>query len=156
MDVLREMVRLAEKRRDEELHMLERVNQYNLGIIAFATGFLTFLFSNGFGQGTTVLDGFLLLVSIFISLFAISPRRLKATLIIEDDVEAISNGVVLDLKEYLLETAALTDKTASNISDLLFWKKKVTILSAATLVSALTVTYILYAMPKIGNITTGI
>jgi hypothetical protein len=34
--VLREMVRLAENRRTEALEMIERINRYNLAIIAFS------------------------------------------------------------------------------------------------------------------------
>ena len=33
IEVLREMIRLAEKRRDEELQMIELINQYNLTLI---------------------------------------------------------------------------------------------------------------------------
>jgi|GEM_PF-6237398 len=144
LDVLREMVRLAERRCEEELHMIERVNQYNLALIAFSAGFLSFLVANDFSKSTVGVIGASLIASFVLSLIAISPRRLKGTLEIIEDVEAIRKRERLLLHDYLLSVAELTDTVAMNVSILVRKKKKITIYAAIFLAVALIGTYILY------------
>ncbi len=145
--VLREMLRLAEKRRSEELELMERINKYNLALIAFAGAFLSLLVSRDFPRLVVQVSGALLLMSIFVSLFTVRPQLLKGAgaLSIEDDVLLLKKNNTLTLKQYLLDSAELTDRAATSIAILTVEKKRWTILSAFFLVLALCSTYTLYS-----------
>ena len=146
IEVLREMVRLAENRRTEMFESLERVNKYNLALIAFSATFLSVLVTASFELFIIQSAGALLIVSIFLSLFAIRPKTIhSAALKIDKDVEQIKKGQHVHLKEFLLVTAELTDNAATNINKRALEKKIFTICSALSLAFALTITYILYA-----------
>lgn len=145
IEVLREMIRLAENRREEEMQMLEKMNQYNLALVGFAGGFLSLLVTAPFPDYTVRIAGAFLMLSILLSLLSIRPRRVGAALVIEDDIQLIKTKHATNLYEYLLQTAELTDQTASNLNTLLMRKKNVTIFSAIFLAIALLVTYTMYA-----------
>jgi hypothetical protein len=146
IDVLREMVRLAENRRAEMLDAIEKVNKYNLALIAFSAGFLSLLVTVSFNIFIVRLAGGLLLLSIIFSLFAVRPKRIRGvTLMINDDVDLLKQGIEMDLKEYLLAVAELTDVAASTLNNRAKEKKTLTILSAISLALALSSSYILYA-----------
>ncbi|MEN9561174.1 MAG: hypothetical protein RIQ56_447, partial [Candidatus Parcubacteria bacterium] len=114
IEVLKEMVRLAENRRTEEFRAIERLNQYNLALIAFSGAFLSLLVTANFEVLTVQLSGLALLISISISLLTIRPRTLKgAVLTVDEDVRAIQRGEKLLLNDYLIETAYLLDSAAS-------------------------------------------
>ncbi len=146
IDVLREMVRLAENRRAEMNESLERINRYNLALVAFSAGFLSLLVTVSFNLFIVQASGLLLLFSIFFSLLAIRPRTLKGvTLMIDQDVDILKKNIHIELREYLLVTAELTDVAATKINERGAEKKRFTILSAVSLALALITTYILYA-----------
>lgn len=77
-DVLREMVRLAEARRTEELQMMERVNHYNLALIAFSGSFLSLLVTAHFANVVVIIAGCILLISIGLSIFTVYSAILLA------------------------------------------------------------------------------
>jgi hypothetical protein len=140
------MVRLAENRRAEMLDAIEKVNKYNLALIAFSAGFLSLLVTVSFNIFIVRLAGGLLLLSIIFSLFAVRPKRIRGvTLMINDDVDLLKQGIEMDLKEYLLAVAELTDVAASTLNNRAKEKKTLTILSAISLALALSSSYILYA-----------
>ncbi len=144
--VLREMVRLAENARSETVQSLERLNQYNLGIIAFNAGFMSFLVSNSFPMTTIRVAGIFLLISMFTSLFALSPKKIRgAVLRVDTDVRALKQGEQIDLYEFLLATAELTDRAFVILQERAKEKKFLTIFSSTFLVLALVFTYTLYA-----------
>lgn len=144
-EVLREMVRLAEKRRSEELEAFERLSRHNLSLIAFDAGFLSLMITMGFGKAIVAPSGLLLLFSIAFSLLSVRPRTLKGgSLSVEDDIRALRAGEDLPLREYLLETAELTERAAETIAARVAIGKRYTILSACFLALALLMTYTLY------------
>ncbi len=145
IDVLREMVRLAERLRDEEFLSMERTNRYNSGLIAFSTGFLSFMINAQFPKATVQIAGIFLIGSIITSLIALSPRKLHGAAVrIDEDIKAIWSGAQLDLPAYLLETADVTDKAAMAIAKRGSQKKYLTVISALCLAFALGTTYYLY------------
>ena len=81
------MVRIAESRRDEELAHIERVNRYNLALIAFSGSFMSLLVTAGFSFLVVRIAGIFLIASIACSLFALKPRKTAAALVIDDDVK---------------------------------------------------------------------
>ncbi len=145
VEVLREMVRLAENNRNEQLKMLDRVNQYNMAVIAFSGAFLSLLVSLKFSKITVETAGAFLLISVTLSLIALAPRHIKGgNLIIDDDVSALRSGKHLDLGPYLLETADLTEKAVVAINELGRRKRLWTIFSAVFLALALLTAYITF------------
>ena len=145
IDVLREMVRLAENRRNEEFAHIERVNRYNLALIAFSGSFLSLLITASFPKQTVGIVGAFLIISIIFSLIAIRPRTLKnGVLIIEDDIQNLRSGQRVSLYDYLLETAEFTEQAANSATMLSHTKKRLTIFSALFLALALAATYYLY------------
>lgn len=76
INVLREMVRLAENRRSEALDTTERMDKYNLALIAFAGSFLSLLLSVDISISILQISGANLIVAILISLFAVRPQRI--------------------------------------------------------------------------------
>lgn len=146
IEVLREMVRLAENRRTEMFDSIEKVNKYNLAIIAFSAGFLSLLVSAQLDLLLVRIAGASLLFSILLSLFAVRPKTiLGASLMINDDVELLKKGIAIQTNEYLLLVAELTDVAATNLNARAKEKKILTILSAIFLAFALFSSYILYA-----------
>lgn len=146
IDVLREMVRIAENRRTEMLDSMEKVNKYNLALIAFSAGFLSILVTLTFDIMIVRLAGGLLILSIIFSLLAVRPKIIRGvTLVISDDVETVKKGVAIPLEKYLLAVAELTDVAASNLNTRAKEKKTLTIFSAVFLALALFSSYILYA-----------
>lgn len=144
--VLREMVRLAENRRNEEFEHIERVNRYNLALIAFAGSFLSLLVTVKLAVVIVQIAGAFLLLSIVFSLLAIMPRKMKGgTLVVEDDVKIIRSGHTLDLQEYLLSTAELTDRAAANAAIFSKIKKWLTLFSVFFLAISLATAYYLHA-----------
>jgi len=146
IDILREMVRLAENRRTEELEHIDRVNRYNLALIAFSGSFLSLLVSTHFEPTVVRLAGFFLCLSILSSLIALRPRKLKGgAIVIDEDVQALRSGQSLQLHSYLLDLADLTERAASSANIFSRDKKRWTIYSAILLAISLISTYILYA-----------
>ena len=144
--VLREMIRLAERRRDEEIAHIERVNRYNLALIAFAGSFLSLLISTDVPLFTFRIVGGVLILSLLLSLVALLPRTVEGgALLIDEDVLAIRKRNVPALSAYLLETANLTEQAASRLATLSISKKKWTICSAIVLVIAIATMYVLSA-----------
>ena len=150
IEVLREMVRLAEKRRDEEFHRMEKLNTYNLALIAFAGSFLSLLVSIQFDVVVVQISGALLIISILSSLLAIRPRTIHGgTVVIDSDVRAVRNGERLSQQLYLLDTADLTEGAARSMAQSASQKTRLTIISAILLACALLAAYTLvaYATP---------
>lgn len=146
IDVLREMIRIAEGRRVEMLETLERINKYNLAIVAFSASFLSLLVTATFDVLIVQCAGIPLLLSIFVSLFAVRPKAIHgASLVIDEDVEILKKGTHLDYREYLLLVAELTDAAGSHLNKRTSEKKRLTIFSAILLALALITTYSLYA-----------
>jgi hypothetical protein len=144
--VLREMVRLAENRRKEELEQIERVNRYNLALIAFSGSFLSLLVTAKFPILTVQISGFFLGFSVVASLIALRPRVIRGgTLVIDEDVAALREGKDLTLSDYLLVTSDLTDKAGTSAAALSHQKKWWTQAAAICLALALALTYYLYA-----------
>jgi len=144
--VLREMVRLAEHRREEALHMIEKVNQYNLAIIAFAGSFLSLLITVDFPKLIVQLSGISLVVSIVVSLYSIRPQKVVGgALDIADDIDALNKKELLTLTSYLLDVAELTNKAATSLHVLARAKKRTTIVAASLLAFSLIMTYTLFA-----------
>src|SRR3989338_3360277 len=114
IDVLREMVRLAEMRRTEALDMIERLNKYNLAIIAFAGTFLSVLVTSELPRSAVQFSGIFLIISITGSLYAVRPQRVPdgGALDVANDVKAFRAGQTLDLQSYLLDVADLTNTAA--------------------------------------------
>lgn len=139
--VLREMIRLAENRRMEEHKMLENVNRYNLALIAFSAGFLSLLVTANFSKETIHIAGFMLLVSILVSLLAIAPRTFKGTIVIYEDIEMLRKGEYFALHEYLLLTAEAVEIIGNNIDCLVGKKRNLTMISGFCLFLALLFTY---------------
>lgn len=145
LDVLREMVRLAENRRNEELVNIERLSKYNFAIIAFAGSFLSLLLSVSLQKFIVNFSGLPLIVSILLSIFALRTRSVKGgNIIIDQDVEDLRMGNVLMIENYLLDTADLTNHAAKNLREYSVIKKKITMISASFLAFALILTYILH------------
>jgi hypothetical protein len=146
VEVLREMIRLAENRRNEELAAIEGVNKYNLALIGFAGGFLSLLVTATFPKIIVQVTGFFLLLCIGTSFLTIRPRILKnGSLKIDSDVMAVRNGAVLPYKDYLLAVGDLTNLAATAAKQLALIKRRLTIISAIFLACALLSTYILYS-----------
>jgi hypothetical protein len=145
IEVLREMVRLAENRRAETRDSLERIIKYNLALIAFSASFLSLLVTASFDIFIVQTAGLLLLISILLSLFAVRPKVLQTSIIIDQDIELIKKNVHLDLKEYVLCVAELTEAAATNLNNRAAERKRYTIASAVSLALALLITYTLYA-----------
>jgi hypothetical protein len=145
IELLREMVRLAENRRTETRESLERVVKYNLALIAFSASFLSLLVTASFDILIVQVAGLLLIISILLSLFAVHPKSLQSTVSVDQDIEAIKNGSNFDLHEYMLAVAELTEVTASNFNKRGSERKRYTIISAISLALALLITYSMYA-----------
>lgn len=144
--VLREMVRLAEHRREEAVDMIDKINKYSLAVVAFAGSFLSLLISANLSINIVRFSGLCLVLSIIFSLIAIQPKRVKGGVLdIADDVDAIHQQKKLLLHNYLLETAALTNSAAESLQMHANNKKKWTIVAALFLALSLITTYILYA-----------
>ncbi len=145
IDVLREMVRIAEKRRDEEMKMIERINQHNLALIAFAGSFLSLLITTKLSVVIVCFAGCLLLISVFLSLWAVLPQTLKGVLTIKDDVRILRRGEEkIHIHTYLLDVAELTEHTADAAAELTRKKKWKTIWAGIFLALSLLATYTLY------------
>ena len=145
IEVLREMIRVAEKRKDEEFTMLERINQYNLALMAFVGGFLSLLLTADLAIEILQSAGFLLLCSICFSLWAIRPRIIKGALIIEDDISALKNKKDISLYSYLLDEAELVERIGNAASALVIQKRWATILAGIFLVLSLCLTYTMHS-----------
>jgi hypothetical protein len=146
IEVLREMVRLAENRRSEQKEMIERIIRYNLGLIGFSGSYLSLMITVHFPLVILYPAGFFLLCSIVISLFAVRPQVLKgSTLLIKDDITEIRSGKTMQLHDFLLLTAELTENGADSFHKRAHERKNLTIISAALLAISLILTYILYA-----------
>jgi len=145
------MVRLAEDRRTEALQSLEKVNQYNLALIAFAGSFLSLLVSLPFERTTIIVVGLFLLSTIFLSLWNIRPQTVKGgVLVIDEDVKAMRDKKKIIYADYLLDIADLTSRASIQIQKVMLLKKRGTIYSACFLAIGLFLTYILhvYATPR--------
>ncbi len=143
--VLREMIRITENWRDEQLQTIERINQYNLALVAFSGAFLSLLITAQFSRPITEICGLCLLVSIAISLLTVRPMRMKfGAVVIDNDVEMLRNGEILGLHDYLLDVADLTNQVTHSMDRFVRVKKKWTIYSAIFLALALVSTYTLY------------
>ncbi len=146
ISVLREMVRLAENRRTEALEMIEKINKYNLAIIAFAGTFLSLLVTGDFAYLIIRLSGGCLIVSIVFALIAIRPQKVKGgALDIVDDIKMLKNNQFIRLDSYLLDIADLTNKSAASLHLVARSKKAMTISAALFLACSLFFTYTLYA-----------
>lgn len=149
IDVLREMVRLAENRRTEELEIVNRLNQYSLGLIVFSGAFISLLVTVSFPSYVVLIAGFFLLISIFCSLLSLRPKKVKGgSLVIFEDVDAVKRGERLELKEYFVITADITENAADNIAKRGDEKKVWVIIAALFLAIALLATYTLYVYAK--------
>ena len=149
--VLREMVRLSEARRSEALDAIEKVNKYNLALIAFSGSFLSLIVTSDIDQEIVRIAGAFLVASIVISLITIRPMKIKGgILVIDKDVDEIrKTGETFPLEQYLLDIADLTSRAAIAIDKVTSVKKSGTICSAFLLAFALLSTYIYhgYAAP---------
>lgn len=144
--VLREMIRIADERRTVALDMLERVNKYNLALIAFAASFLSLLVTVEFPILIVQIAGACLIVSVFVALLNVSPKPIKgATLLLDEDIAHLKRGGTFQLQEYLLAVAELTENAASVVQQRVSIKKRWTTVSASFLVFSLLGTYLLYA-----------
>ncbi|HVW67078.1 MAG TPA: hypothetical protein VHA78_05130 [Candidatus Peribacteraceae bacterium] len=144
--VLREMVRLAENRRVEQLQMMERINQYNLGIIAFSGSFLSLLITIKVPSPIFYVSGCFALLAIGTALWTIRPQTLKGgTLLIADDIASIRRGEKLSLSDFLLTTSELTEHAANAASKRAHLKKQCTIIAVFFLAISLLFAYSLYA-----------
>lgn len=139
------MVLIAENRRHEELEELERMNKYNLALIAFAGSFLSLLVSLPFPSMVQQIAGGCLIISILCSLFAILPRKVGGYVVIEDDILVLRKDESISSEEFFLETAAIFELVANNIQEFSYKKKRWTISSACVLALSLIITYILIA-----------
>lgn len=138
------MVRLAELRRYEALEMIERINKYNLAIIAFAGSFLSLLATADVEIYVVRFAGVNLILSIITSLLAVRPERVKGgALDVEEDVSALRNNEKISTEQYLLDVAVLTNDAARSLQLHANAKKKGTIIAALFLAFSLIVTYIL-------------
>ncbi len=146
IEVLREMVRLAENRREEEFKITEKLNQYNLALIGFSGGFLSLIISTKLPAVIVQVSGICLIISILLSLLAIRPRTLRGgTLTIDEDVKAMQEGKNISLRDHLLMTADLLDRANRALGPLRRKKSFVTLFAAIFLAISLLSTYILYA-----------
>ncbi len=146
IDVLREMVRLAENRRKEELENVERVNRYNLALIAFSGSFLSLLVTAKFDLKLVKFAGIFLILSIISSLWALRPRNVQGgTLLIAKDIDRFNKHEAIPLHQYLFETASLTESAATSLTILSKQKKWWTLISVILLAISLAITYYLYA-----------
>lgn len=139
------MIRIAEARRQEEIEDLERINKYNLALIAFSGSFLSLLVSLPFPELVQQIAGGCLIISTLCSLFAILPRKVGGFVVIEDDILALREGKNIFTEEFLLETATIFELVANNIQAFSYKKKQWTIASACVLAFSLIVTYTLIA-----------
>ena len=146
IDVLREMVRLAEMRRTEALDMIERLNKYNLAIIAFAGTFLSVLVTSELPRSAVQFSGIFLIISITGSLYAVRPQRVPdgGALDVANDVKAFRAGQTLDLQSYLLDVADLTNTAAGQLHTVARKKKEVTLFAALFLALSLVTSYTLF------------
>ncbi len=158
LGVLREMIRLAENRRNEEFQALERISQYNLALIAFSGSFLSLLITAELPKVIPMISGVFLIASVSISLIAIRPKSIiGGTLVIDRDVTALKSGQHIALSDYLLETAHLLDEANNMIGPLRRRRVKLTIISAVFLALALFSSYTLFVMlPRPGTTTVGL
>lgn len=146
IEVLREMVRLAENRRAEEFESLERMNKYNFALVGFSGSFLALLLTVHAARSVVQAAGLFLLISILTSLMALQPRIVKGgVLTIDDDVEAVKHGHILNFHAYLLDVAEFTDQAGQHAAIVAKEKKRLTIFAAIFLAIALLVTYALIA-----------
>lgn len=114
-------------------------------MIAFDGTFLSILITNDLSSTIIRVSGAFLIASIFTSLIAVQPKRLKAgALDIVDDVTVLREGKSLDINAYLLDVAELTNNAAEDLHLTAAEKKKSTIISAVLLALSLLSTYILY------------
>lgn len=143
--VLREMIRLADRRRDEELRMLEKINAYNLALIAFSASLLSFLVSLQFDKTSVQLVGAFLLLSIVVSLLTVAPWKIFGSVEITEDIEHVIDGGHWKIDAYLLATANITNQAGTNVRRLVRLKKTLTIVAGILLAIALLLTYIRYA-----------
>lgn len=142
--VLREMVRIAENRRTEEFETVERMNKYNLALIAFCGSFLSLLFTVNVRFVTLSICGFILSLALICSFIAIFPRRIRnGALTIDEDIKLLESGKTLHLSQYLLDIAKLTDEASRQVALLVSKKKIWTIFSAALLAIAIISAYII-------------
>lgn len=146
IEVLREMVRLAEGRRGEALDMIEKMNKYNLALIAFAGTFLSLLISTNVPLPTLRFVGAFLILTVISSLVAIRPQKIRGGAPdISDDIRLFQEGKGYPLSEYLLAVASVTNEAASELHFIADVKKKFTILAALLLAFSLLLAYILFA-----------
>ncbi len=144
IDVLREMVRIAENRRNEELEGTEKMNRYNLALIAFAGTFLSLIVTAKLHPVILIMSGFFLSSSIICSLLAIYPRKLiGGVLAVDEDIAALQRGETLYIHAYMIDTARLTDNAAQKAGELVGIKKRWTIFAALFLASSVVCTYII-------------
>ena len=149
IQVLREMVRLAENRRTEALEMIERMNRHNLALIAFAGTFLSLLISLDIPLLVTRISGGSLICTILISLFTIRPQKVSGgTPDISEDIILLRSSKYLSISSYLLDVADVTSRAGSRLHGLAAIKKKTTIFAASFLAFSLLITYILLAYAK--------
>ncbi len=143
--VLREMVRLAEIRRSEELLMLERINQYNIALIVFNGSFLSLLVTAEIRITIVQNAGLLLIASMILSIYGIWPKILRGGVDIEDDLESYRRSEEMKIQEYLYATAKAVNEAAQNIAEFNIRKKKITGIAAILLAFSLLAVYIQYA-----------
>ena len=145
IQVLREMVRLAENRRTEQLQTIEKINQYNLGVIAFSGSFLSLLITIKVSPDIFYVSGFFALLAIGVSLWTIRPQILKGSiLLISDDIKALREGQSMRLYDFLLATADLTEQTANAVSERAMKKKQNTIMGVFFLAISLLFSHCMY------------
>src|SRR3989338_4890572 len=146
IEVLREMVRLAENRRTEALEMIERLKKYNIALIAFAGSFLSLLITVGSSLLSLRVAGGSLVATICFSLYAVRPQRVHGgALNVASDVSSIKEQKNLLFAPYLLEVAELTNNAATTLHAFAISKQRVTTISALFLAFSLIGAYILYA-----------
>lgn len=147
--VLHEMVRLAEMSRTEALNTIERINKYNLALIAFAGSFLSLLISTNIAQPIVQIAGASLIITIILCLYTIRPQRIQGgTPDITDDIQILRSKQQLILSGYLLDVAELTNNASIALQKAGSHKKRTTIVAASFLAFSLVSTYSLVAYAK--------
>ena len=145
IDVLREMVRISEDARTEQLQTIEKLNQYNLAIIAFAGSFLSLLITVKVPSMIFYPSGLCALLSIATALWTIRPRILKGgSLSIEEDARDIRQNRGPSLHTFLLLTAELTQQATQLATKLALHKRKLTIIAVIFLALSMCMAYRLY------------
>lgn len=144
LDLILQILRLAEMRRSEELQMMEWINKYNIGSMVFNGSFLSLLVTASFDSHTLQVAGFFCIISMMLSVIGIWPTVLKATLLVEDDIAEAKKGNSMSLPQNLIATADVTTMAANNIAAYNKHKKAMAGSAIAFLATSIIVTYIRY------------